>query len=210
MILAHRGTWEETNEQNTLNSFQISLKLGVGIETDLRDFNGEVIISHDIPIKKTVCLDDFFELWKKNTLNSYLALNIKSDGLGELLLKYINKYKINNYFLFDMSIPETKKYRDLGLKYFIRISEFEQDTAFLEESSGVWLDCFDTDWYEKNLIERFLDEGKIISLVSPELHQRPYICQWKKIKEMNLPWKDGKVLLCTDHPYEAKEFFNEI
>ena len=209
MILAHRGAWKDIKEQNSFISFQNAQKLKVGIETDIRDYNGEIIISHDLPTKKTIELKDLFKLWNENAFKSFLALNIKADGLSEELSKYILNYNIDNYFFFDMSIPETKRYKELGLNYFIRISEFEKDQTFFHNSSGVWLDCFISDWYDKELIQSFLIQGKVVAIVSPELHKRPHIDLWKKLKKMNLPWNLGKILICTDFPKEAKEFFYE-
>ena len=75
-------------------------------------------------------------MWNENAFKSFLALNIKADGLSEELSKYIINHNIDNYFFFDMSIPETKRYKELGLNYFIRISEFEKDQTFLHNSSG--------------------------------------------------------------------------
>ena len=84
-VIAHRGFWEKKEDQNTLNSFRFALKKGFGIETDLRDHAGEIIISHDIPVKAHISLDIFLKDYSHITdgLNTRptLALNIKSDGL---------------------------------------------------------------------------------------------------------------------------------
>ena len=48
-IISHRGFWKSKNEQNTIISFQRSFENGFGIETDIRDLNGKLVISHDIP-----------------------------------------------------------------------------------------------------------------------------------------------------------------
>ncbi|EEU7820833.1 hypothetical protein ACPX04_001201 [Campylobacter upsaliensis] len=49
-ILAHRGFWREKNEQNTLASLAKAFEMGFGIETDLRDGGGNLLLSHDIAI----------------------------------------------------------------------------------------------------------------------------------------------------------------
>ena len=48
-ILSHRGFWREVAEKNKLVAFDYSFSLGFGTETDVRDFGGELVISHDIP-----------------------------------------------------------------------------------------------------------------------------------------------------------------
>ena len=46
-----------------------------------------------------------------------LALNIKSDGISEILKKTLKKYSIKNYFVFDMSVPELIQYKK-KIKFF--------------------------------------------------------------------------------------------
>jgi glycerophosphoryl diester phosphodiesterase len=50
-IIAHRGMWFNKHEQNTLVAFERALENGFGIETDFRDFNGSLVISHDLPLE---------------------------------------------------------------------------------------------------------------------------------------------------------------
>jgi glycerophosphoryl diester phosphodiesterase len=47
--LAHRGLWHDKSEQNTLLAIEASWESGFGIETDIRDQLGKVVISHDPP-----------------------------------------------------------------------------------------------------------------------------------------------------------------
>ena len=46
-ILAHRGYWSEKNQQNSFQSFKDALDKGFGIETDFRDHDGKIFVSHD-------------------------------------------------------------------------------------------------------------------------------------------------------------------
>jgi len=48
-ILAHRGAWTVPKERNSAEALKRALKSGFGIETDLRDLDGTVVISHDPP-----------------------------------------------------------------------------------------------------------------------------------------------------------------
>ena len=43
MILAHRGAWKDIRNK-FICSFQNAQKLKVGNETDIRDYNGEIIM----------------------------------------------------------------------------------------------------------------------------------------------------------------------
>jgi hypothetical protein len=193
-------------EKNSENSFINSFKLMYGTETDVRDFNGGLVISHDIANESCMEINSFFDLYNKHT-GKVLALNIKSDGLASLLSKTLNKHEIENYFVFDMSIPDTIGYLKLGMKVFIRQSEYERELPFYEECTGVWLDSFLSVWYDLQIIEHHLKNGKKVCIVSPELHNRDYINLWEILKTSGLQKVDG-LILCTDKPVEATNFFN--
>ena len=47
-ILSHRGYWQCPEEKNQEVAFSRSFDLGFGCETDLRDYGGEIVISHDM------------------------------------------------------------------------------------------------------------------------------------------------------------------
>lgn len=135
-IISHRGYWKNIKKKNTISAFKKSFELGFGTETDIRDFNGELVISHDIPnssIEELIYVDDFFKLYKSIGNNLPLALNIKSDGLQEMLKNLIIKYDISNYFVFDMSIPDTLGYMKKNINYFSRQSEFEITPSLYKE-----------------------------------------------------------------------------
>ena len=65
------------------------MKAGFSIETDIRDFGLDVVISHDPPNKEKnkITLDDLFALHETINKKAFIALNIKSDGLVNLLTK---------------------------------------------------------------------------------------------------------------------------
>ena len=118
-IIAHRGFWFKESEKNNTKSFNRATRNNFGIETDIRDYCGELVISHDIPTSDSLLLVDFIENYSRNLLDKknppYLALNIKSDGLYEKLRRILNENNLINYFVFDMSIPDTFSY--LHVKY---------------------------------------------------------------------------------------------
>lgn len=205
-VLSHRGLWNSIEEKNTLTAFQNSFIQGFGTETDVRDFNGDLVISHDIPNENAMRISDFFELYNKINPSLTLALNIKSDGLQSLLKYYINKYKIENYFVFDMSIPDHFQYQKHEFKCFTRQSEYETLPCFYDESTGVWLDEFNDHWIRNEFINNHLINGKEVCIVSPDLHKRPHAEVWQDYNQLS---SNDKLMICTDYPLEAKKYFNE-
>mgnify|MGYP000654317459 FL=1 len=64
-ILEHRAGWLDNNSikpinlPNSLEALSLSLQRLNGIETDIRDLNGRLVISHDLPGKNSLLLEDF-------------------------------------------------------------------------------------------------------------------------------------------------------
>ncbi|WP_017258037.1 PI-PLC domain-containing protein [Pedobacter arcticus] len=210
-ILSHRGCWKLQSEKNTFEAFDKSFSLGFGTETDIRDLDGELVISHDMPVKESTILTvkDFFSIYKKHNLDLPLALNIKSDGLQESLLKCLNEYQITNYFVFDMSVPDTLGYLRSEIAFFTRESEYEKKPSFYDEANGLWLDEFKSHWIDFSTLKTHADCKKQICIVSPDLHKRPYHSEWEDYKRWDKQLKESKIMLCTDYPEEAEKFFNE-
>jgi glycerophosphoryl diester phosphodiesterase len=205
IILSHRGLWNHKEEKNTLKAMELSFSLGFGTETDIRDYKGKLVISHDIADENSILLDQMLEIYCKYDKNLYLALNIKADGLQEKLEAALKNYQIENYFVFDMSVPEGIKYLKNNFNVFTRESEYEESPSFYEQAKGVWLDCFNQDWINEAAIVKHLNHNKLACVVSPDLHQRDYLDVWNGYKKLA---KYDKFFLCTDHPKQAKDFFN--
>ncbi len=208
-IISHRGLWANPKEKNTLSAFEESLKNNFGIETDIRDYNGEIVISHDIPIhsNELIYFNDFINLYKSFSNQNTLAINIKSDGLSNALREMLKLENITNYFVFDMSIPETISYKKNKLIFYTRQSEFEKGPVFYDECYGVWLDQFTEDWVDQTILEYHHNNNKKICIVSPELHGRDYLSAWEKYKNINKKNTHLNFIICTDHPLEARSFF---
>lgn len=199
-ILAHRGFWLDASEKNSKIAFIRAFDNGFGIETDLRDCNGEIVISHDMPKGDEMSFDELMRILDGRDLP--LALNIKADGMGEKIKEILEKYNHTNYFTFDMSIPEMVVQNRLGLRFFTGKSDIIKEPIMLKESSGVWLDSFKSDWFDESEITRILEQNKQICIVSPDLHKREYESVWQKYKNAK------NIMLCTDYPIQAREFFN--
>lgn len=208
IILSHRGCWQRPQEKNSLSAFERSFSLAFGTETDLRDRNGELVISHDPANKDALDANLFFLAYAKYDKDLMLALNIKSDGLQKLLLDVLSRHQIKNYFVFDMSVPDMISYINSGLKVFTRQSEYELNPSLYENVQGVWMDCFHDEWFDENTIAAHIKSGKKVCIVSPELHKRTYGAFWAKLKQMSVAGSSD-LMLCTDHPEEAERYFNE-
>jgi hypothetical protein len=207
-IISHRGYWKSEEEKNKKISFDRSFKLGFGTETDIRDYMGELVISHDIADETCMCIDDFFKIYKDNSnLDLMLALNIKSDGLQLKLKEKLLKYGIKKYFVFDMSIPDTIGYLKNNLITFSRQSEYEEIPAFVNECQGIWLDAFNSRWYDSKMLSNHINNNKNVAIVSPELHKQNHLDLWEFLKNNKFDLSHN-IILCTDLPEEAIEFFN--
>jgi hypothetical protein len=206
-IIAHRGLWIKSHEKNSVEAFKLALKNGFGIETDLRDFNGNIVISHDIPTELCLTFKEFMDIVQEYPSQT-LSLNIKSDGLQELSKQYLDSYK--KYFFFDMSVPDTLGYSRSQLIFYTRYSDIELHPSLLNESAGVWLDNFSSNILDTDSLDRFLNLNKKVVLVSPELHGYEYENYWNQLlKYLKLnPGRVRCIGLCTDKPMDAKEFFS--
>lgn len=205
-IISHRGYWKNNAEKNSETAFRRALKLGFGIETDIRDYKGNLVISHDLPGETALSLENFLGLYQLYGNDEILALNIKADGLQELLKKKLSEFKIKNYFVFDMAIPDMLLYLRERMLVFTRLSEYELSPVFYENITGVWIDCFEKDWISKLEIIQHLEAGKKVCLVSPEIHQRDYQNLWLKLLKWEM-YDYENLMLCTDFPELGRNFF---
>ena len=151
------------------------------------------------------------------TLDTYLslpgaadlpqALNIKADGLAHKVREACIRHQVKEWFVFDMSVPDTRQHLQVGCPVYSRMSEVEQVPIWIEDAVGIWLDAFNSEWFNTDLIAHFLARGKKICIVSSELHQRDPMNLWKTLQEFS---KEKNLLLCTDWPERAKAYFSEM
>lgn len=211
-ILSHRGLWRESDQKNSMEAFHLAFAEGFGVETDVRDCCGRLVISHDPPDGYEAGLEDFLSAYVKSGSSSMLAINVKSDGIQQLLAAALTKWNIGRYFVFDMSYPELTRYRASGMNYFTRISDEEPEVVGLAHAKGVWVDGFSKDWENFAALEKLIGAGAFLALVSPELHKRDKTSFWASVRSWigGLHFSDrSRILLCTDHPNEARSYFNE-
>lgn len=153
-------------------------------------------------------LSTFLEMAKAHGEPLPLAINVKSDGLATLIRKEMTVHGIADWFVFDMSIPDMRWHLKEGNPVFTRMSEVEREPVWLDIAQGVWLDAFEGQWYDVQLLIDLLNMGKRVCVVSPDLHRRPYLPYWAWLKEHGLHLHDA-MLLCTDHPDDARSYFKE-
>lgn len=208
-IIAHRGLWQYEYEKNQLSALERAFEEGYGIETDIRDYRGKLVISHDIADDKAPLLEDMLKIYSKLKCSAWLALNIKADGLQNKIMEAVEKYKVINYFLFDMSIPEMVQYKNYNLNYFTRNSDIEASCVLYEYADGVWIDSFfSKNWLSEDIVRCHIEAGKKIGIISPEIHNFPYQNLWEMLKKTGI-CENSNVLLCTDKPKEARGYFEK-
>ena len=177
-VLCHRGWWDKPEEQNTLAAFARAFDAGLGVELDVRDFDGELVVSHDPPL---ITLDKFGRVeppdrYFEEVLDHLgdrdlpLAVNVKSCGLAPLFAAITPKPK--NWFFFDVAPGDEVPYMRNGLPLFAR-DRWDADPVLL------------ISW-------ELFDPGNDPSHL------------WEVVKNNH----DGKpILLVTDRPREAMDYF---
>jgi hypothetical protein len=208
-FLAHRGLWFELQERNTPAALFRGLDRGYGLETDVRDLNGELVISHDLPdTASAIPVAQLLRYYREGGFTSTLGLNIKSDGLQDKLFDQLKAHKLKNYFVFDMSIPDTLGYLKRNLTTFIRRSELEHHPELALRSHGIWLDELLAPWIDSRIIVAQAALTNAICIVSGEVHGRGYADQWAHIaRAVDAGCPPEKLMLCTDIPQAAEKFF---
>jgi hypothetical protein len=192
-IFAHRGDWNNQVAPNSELSIRNAFHGGFGVETDIRDLNGEIVISHDPCVGNSYKkFSDFIDM------SSRIAINIKSDGLVELFQDYAELIRESESFVFDCSFPELIKFKKAGIPHAIRISEYEKELAW--KPDYIWLDCFESDWWLEDTSVLEIMKVTPTVAVSPELHGREHAKVWQRVIQLR---SEGLNLsVCTDFPNE--------
>lgn len=198
-IISHRGFWLSADQKNSRPAFDHTIASGYGTETDVRDFDGRLVVSHDPAGADAMLWSDLLDLFDGTGLP--LAVNIKADGLSGLL-KRCFAGRDQSWFAFDMSGPETVRYAQAGLPFYTRHSDVEPQPILYDKAAGVWLDDFGGGWIDAGHIAAHVAAGKAVCVVSPDLHGRDPAAFWETLRGIV-----GDVTLCTDFPDRAKDFF---
>jgi len=142
-----------------------------GVEIDLRDYNGRLILQHE-PFKD----GDDFEEYLRNYTHGTMILNIKSERIEPNVRELINEYCITKYFFLDCSFPMVHQLISEGEDNIaVRFSEYEKlDTIMTLKGKikWVWIDCFTKLPIDRDNYGLLKHAGFKLCLVSPELQRR--------------------------------------
>jgi hypothetical protein len=161
----------------------------IGLEIDVRDFNNELVLSHDHPTLESIKFNDFLKNISKDQL---LAINIKSTEIENEIKESLEKAHITRYFTFDWAIPSLIKALNRELVCAFRLSEYEKE--IFPQCDWVWIDTFQRIWFDAEYLASLKNLGLKIALVSPELHKRK--SDMMQIKEIVNSVKVDAI--CTD------------
>ena len=189
-----------------------ALEAGFGIETDFRDHNGCLVIAHDPPIgSDAVPAKEFFDIYMRLNAFGRVAVNVKADGIQDLLIAAIAAagVPLERVFAFDMSVPDALHYFSRSVPAYTRVSQYENPPSLLDRAEGVWVDDFLGGFPQVEVAQRLLSTGSRVSIVSPELHRRDHNAVWDAIEAAGLHC-NPRFEICTDLPQQAFErFWNE-
>ena len=199
-IFAHRGLWESEGDKNSVKAIVNAFAESFGVETDFRDCRGMLVVSHDVEVQSDPFVFDLF------CPQNRFAINLKSDGLQKFFVPYLDILRDSGSFVFDGSVPEILKYRNLGIPLALRLSEYENSIPW--NSEYVWVDGFYSDWWQDNKYILELVERSHLVFVSPELHGREHREAFEWFVRLR---KDGynNFSVCTDYPLELIAACNE-
>ncbi len=138
-----------------------------GVEVDVQIKNGRLVTGHDPGEEEAD-----FHAWLSYYDHELLALNVKQEGIETSIVEVLGEYKIENYFMFDVSFPMVVRLsNNSNSKIALRVSDLEPFQV-LENFRGkvewIWLDAFSDYDYLKEADMKF--HGFKTCLVSPELH----------------------------------------
>lgn len=155
---------------NTVEALK-NLSVEFGVELDIRDEGGELIISHD-----PFVMGESFEAYLKAYNHGTMILNVKSERIEHRILELIKKYTIRSYFFLDSSFPMIYLLSKEGeSNVALRFSEFEgMDTIrnMASRVQWVWVDCFTKLPLTHSEYIEMKTLGYKLCLVSPELQGR--------------------------------------
>ena len=191
-IFAHRGFWKEGGfAPNSIESLESAFEKGFAVETDVRDQQEEIVISHD------PCGSSTYSSFNQELLAlGGLAINIKSDGLVPRFAELREHLQESQSFVFDCSFPQILQFRKASIPHALRISEYEKELPW--NPDYIWLDAFSDDWWIKDAkIRKLMDQTPTI-IVSPELHGREFLLVCEVFSKLSQDVDN--IGICTDFP----------
>lgn len=162
-LIAHRCNTLAVFSANNLDA----------IEFDVRDSNGQLIVTHD-PYKDGPLLDTFLKAGN----GCFFIVNVKSAGIESDVLQSLKDNAPNSeFFLLDCTVPAMVSLVNSGeTRFAVRYSEMEPLESVLVwegKAEWVWVDCFSQYILTKETVTLLKERGFKLCLVSPELQGRP-------------------------------------
>jgi len=156
-----------SNRINTIKQLK-QVPVTNGVEIDVRDYNSELILSHD-PFSNGELLYEFL----KNYRHSTLIINSKSEGIEFKILELLTEFGIDDFFFLDCSFAIISKFISSGERRFAaRYSEIESLQTVLnlkDKAEWVWVDCFTSSPHDEELFRILKKSDYKICIVSPDL-----------------------------------------
>lgn len=158
-IIAHRI--------NTIDQLK-NLNFNLGVEVDIRSNDKNLIICHD-PFSHYINFKDWLHFYNHGTL----ILNVKENGLEQELLKTMQDFKKDNFFILDQSFPYIVNTIKNGEKRCaVRLSEYESINTVLslkDKLNWVWIDFFTKFPLDLEIYKILKKNNFKLCIVSPEL-----------------------------------------
>ena len=144
-----------------------------GIEFDIRDSAGELIVQHD-PFQSG---QPFKEFVRHCVPSKFYIVNVKSEGIELEAIRILEEAGCRNFFLLDCSIPSIIRLGKRGERRIAaRFSEFEAIETVERLApfiSWVWIDVFTSLPISREVLDHLHGLGLQTCLVSPELQTQP-------------------------------------
>ena len=209
-ILAFGGWHVMPEERDLPSAYYRALEAGMGVVIPVRDHDGRLVIAYGPATDESPSFDEFLAerpVWPGQA--PILAIRVCADGLSRLLHRALLRAEGVVPYLFGMSVTDMPDYMDGQIPIFVRQSEHEPQPPYYELAEGVWLDSFERDWFDERLVLAHLRAGKLVTIVSPELHDRDHLDLWGRLRNLQHELKELSVRLqlCTSLPQHAREYF---
>lgn len=153
-----------------------------GIEFDIRDTGGDIVVQHD-PFLGGQLFTDFLKFCPSN---KFYIVNVKSEGIERRAIADLESCGIQQFFLLDCSIPMMVRLGKEGERRLaVRLSEYESLAtveAMASFVSWVWVDVFTLLPLTREAEESIRHRGLKLCLVSPELQgQQEKVVEYKTL-----------------------------
>ena len=187
-IFAHRVLFNGI--ENNIKAIPYFKKLGIGIELDLRYGKNGAYISHDV-IDQGILFEDVCKICFNSNIR--MALHIKEINVIKETIRLLEKYSLNNYFLFN-----TENYDLLGIINENVVASYVTQKQNKKETNILWCDEIGEKWYTKELISELHEKNKKIYGMSLEVvktcNENEMIREWKRLIDLGI---NG---ICTKYP----------